>query len=424
MTRRLYTILLYLLTPLIFLRLLWRSRRQPAYRRRWRERLGWVPAAPAQREVIWVHSVSVGETVAAVPMIRRLQARYPDALVAVTTMTPTGSERVSALLGDSVLHCYAPYDLPDAVARFLARVRPRMLVIMETELWPNLIHQCRQRGIPVILANARLSARSAAGYRRLQRLARSMLEDLSLVAAQSVADGERFMALGLSPRRLEVTGNIKFDLELGERQRALASELGREWRGQDGRPVWLVASTHDGEEEQVLTAFARVREAFPTTLLVLVPRHPERFVAVAQLCREAGFEPALRSAGDRPGPDTAVLLGDTMGELPVFFGACDLAFVGGSLVPVGGHNLLEPAAWGVPVLSGSRLFNFTEVSRLLEEAGALERCDNSDELAAVVIRLLGDPQGRRRLGEAARGVVEANRGAMERLLDAIARARG
>ncbi len=424
MTRRLYTILLYLLTPLIFLRLLWRSRRQPAYRRRLRERLGWVPAAPAQREVIWVHSVSVGETIAAVPMIRRLQVRYPDALVAVTTMTPTGSERVSALLGDSVLHCYAPYDLPDAIARFLARVRPRMLVIMETELWPNLIHQCRRRGVPVILANARLSARSAAGYRRLHRLARRMMEDLSLVAAQSFADGERFMTLGLSPRRLEVSGNIKFDLELGDRQRELAAALGREWRGSTRRPVWLVASTHSGEEEQVLAAFARVREAFPETLLVLVPRHPERFAAVAQLCRDAGFEPTLRSAGDSPGPDTAVLLGDTMGELPVFFGACDLAFVGGSLVPVGGHNLLEPAAWGVPVLSGPHLFNFTEVSRLLEDAGALELCDNSDELAAEVTRLLGDVERRHRLGEAARGVVESNRGAMERLLDAIARVRG
>ncbi|MFA5547695.1 MAG: lipid IV(A) 3-deoxy-D-manno-octulosonic acid transferase [Porticoccaceae bacterium] len=421
MPRLLYSLALYLLMPLVLARLLWRARRAPAYARRWGERLGFGPSLGRDRRVIWVHSVSVGETLAALPLIRELQRRYPEARLVVTTMTPTGSERVRAALGDSVHHVYAPYDLPGAVNRFLDRVHPDLLVIMETELWPNILAACQRRGIAVILANARLSARSAAGYRRLGPLTRGMMGQLAVVAAQTREDGERFLGLGLPAERLAVTGNIKFDFTIDDARRARAEALGREWRGPGRRSVWLVASTHRGEDGIVLDAFARVLEAHPRTLLVLVPRHPERFDEVARLCAERGHRVARRGAGQVPGEDQQVLLGDTMGELPDFFGACDLAFVGGSLVAVGGHNLIEPAAWGVPVLSGPSLHNFAEVASLLEAAGGMRVRGTAEDIAAEVVHLLADGAERRLLGERARAVAEANRGAMARLLAVIAR---
>ncbi len=421
MARTLYSFVLYLLTPLILVRLLWRSLPAPAYRHRWRERFGRVPAIRGDGEVIWVHSVSVGETLAAIPLIEALGERYPGAAIAVTTMTPTGSERVRAVFGDRVYHVYAPYDLPHAIARFLGRLRPRMLIIMETELWPNLIHACRQRHIPVVLANARLSAKSAAGYRRFARLTRPMLESLSVVAAQTRDDGERFLKLGLPVDTLRVTGNIKFDLKLDEQRRALAGELDKRWRGSPPRPIWLAASTHRGEEAMILAAHRRLLAEYPSLLLVLVPRHPERFDEVASLCREQGFVVVRRSSGESPGPDHQVLLGDTMGELPVFFGACDLAFVGGSLVPVGGHNMIEPAAWGVPVVSGPHLFNFAEASKLLADNGGMKVCADPQALVGEVGHWLGDAGARRAAGVAAREVAEANRGALARLLGVISR---
>ena len=256
--RLVYTVLFYLLMPLVILRLLWRARRAPAYARRWGERFGLGPTLPTDRKVIWVHAVSVGETLAALPLIRALQQDYPDARLVVTTMTPTGSERVRAAFGDSVHHVYAPYDLPGAVARFLRRTHPELVVIMETELWPNTLLGCARRGIPVVLANARLSARSAAGYRRVAPLVRQMLADLSTVAAQTSDDGQRFVELGLSPERLVVTGNIKFDLDIDAARRHRAAELSRQWRGETGRPVWLAASTHRGEDAILLDAVASV----------------------------------------------------------------------------------------------------------------------------------------------------------------------
>lgn len=418
MARLIYTLFFYLATPLIVARLLWRSRRSPAYRRRWRERFGWVPPVDADRQVIWVHSVSVGETLAAIPLIKGLQQRHPQALVVVTTMTPTGSERVRAAFGDSVYHVYAPYDLPGAVRRFLGRVHPSKLVIMETELWPTIIHQCSTRNIPVVVANARLSARSARGYGRIAALTRTMLAEVTLVAAQTQEDGERFLGLGLAPAQLAVAGNIKFDFEVTEERRQAAAELARQWRGGD-RLVWLVASTHRGEDEVVLDAFAALRERFPALLLVLVPRHPERFDEVYRLCQATGFSVLRRSQGRAPAADDAILLGDTMGELPVFFGACDVAFVGGSLVPVGGHNLIEPAAWGCPVLSGPHLFNFAEASAKLRQQGGLLLCRDAGELTSAVCDTLADPALRVRVGNAARAVAEANRGALARLLALI-----
>ena len=420
MARLLYTLLIYLCLPLILLRLLWRGSRAPAYRRRWGERFGFVERLPDAQQVIWVHSVSVGETIAAAPMIRRLQKQYPAATLLVTTMTPTGSAQVKKIFGDSVEHCYAPYDMPDAIARFLSRTHPALLVIMETELWPNLIHACHRRAIPVVLANARLSAKSAAGYAKVGRLSRPMLNELTVIAAQTKADGERFTQLGVISKALEVTGNIKFDLQLDAALREKAALLKKQWQGSSARPVCLAASTHRGEDEIILDAFSQVLEQRPDLLLVLVPRHPERFDEVAALCSEAGYQLQRRSDGgadDRTTLESSVqiVLGDTMGELLSFCGASDITFVGGSLIDVGGHNLIEPAAWGVPVLSGPYLFNFTEVSRLLVEAGGLAICATATELAEQVVTLLADPELHQQMSSAALAVTEANRGALDRL---------
>ena len=417
LARLLYSLLLYLLLPAMLLRLCWRALRAPAYARRWGERFGRV--APLAGPVIWVHAVSVGETLAALPLIRRLQAAHPRAQLLVTTTTPTGSALVRTQLGDGVAHCYAPYDFPHAVRRFLDRVRPGLLIVMETELWPNVLHGCARRGIPVVLANARLSARSAAGYGRVAALTRPMLAALTRVAAQTREDGERLLALGLAPDRLHVTGNIKFDLELDAALHERAHRLRADWRG-GARPIWLAASTHEGEDEPVLAAHRRLLAVRPDALLVLVPRHPERFARVHALCARQGLRVLRRSAGQAPVADTQVLLGDTMGELLAFCGAADLVFVGGSLVPVGGHNLIEPAAWGKPVLSGPEVFNFVEAARLLEAAGGLRICADGAALADAVVELLGQPERRAAMGAAARAVAEANRGALARLEALIA----
>jgi len=423
LARFFYSALFYLLIPLILIRLLWRSAKAPEYRRRWPERFGFLPTTnqSTTTKTIWVHSVSLGETLAAVPMIRRLQQRYPEAQLAVTTMTPTGSACVKNTFGDTVYHVYAPYDLPCAVNRFLRRVRPDLLIIMETELWPNLIHGCADQDIPVVLANARLSEKSARGYRRFAALTGPMLRSINYVAVQHEEDGNRFLALGLPAPQLLVTGNIKFDLTLDEPMRARAARLKAQWQAGCGRPILLVASTHRGEDDILLDAFERIRQHVPALLLVLVPRHPERFDDVTQRCLTRGLNTVRRSSGKPPAETDQVLIGDTMGELLVFFGACDIAFVGGSLVPTGGHNLIEPAAWQVPVLSGPHLFNFADASRLLLEAGGMAICKDARSIADSVTLLLGDPETAAQMGVAAKIVAEKNRGALDRLLAVIER---
>lgn len=419
MPRLLYTALLYLLTPVILARLWLRGRQAPAYRRRIAERFGWIPDMAEGKPLLWVHAVSVGETLAAVPLVKALRDRYPDKRILVTTMTPTGSERVRAALGSEVEHVYAPYDFPGAVARFLRRTRPEALIIMETELWPNTVAACRRRDIPVLLANARLSEKSAKGYRRLGGLTRQLLSSLHCVAAQADADGERFVALGLPRERLTVTGNIKFDLELSQELRERAQQLQSRWRGEHNpRPIWLAASTHAGEEQEILAANKQLLASFPNLLLVLVPRHPERFDEVFSLCRRQGLATARHSLGELP-EGQQVLLGDTMGELLAFYGACDVAFVGGSLQPVGGHSLIEPAAWCKPVLSGPHLFNFAEVRERLLAAHALVICNDGQALAKAVATCFESPEQARQLGERAWQVAEASRGALPRLLAAV-----
>ncbi|MGO2200204.1 lipid IV(A) 3-deoxy-D-manno-octulosonic acid transferase [Pseudomonas helleri] len=421
MNRTLYTLLFHLGLPLVAIRLWLRARKAPAYAKRIGERFALnMPAM--QPGGIWVHAVSVGESIAAAPMIRALLQRYPQLPIIVTCMTPTGSERIQALFADEprIQHCYLPYDLPWAAARFLDRVQPTLAVIMETELWPNHIHQCAKRGIPVALANARLSARSAKGYARFAKLTRPMLEEMSLIAAQTETEAERFRQLGARPECVQVTGSIKFDLTIDPQLLVKARALREQWQALE-RPVWIAASTHEGEDAIVLAAHRQLLASYPNALLILVPRHPERFNAVFALCQSEGFDTVRRSAATPVSAQTQVLLGDTMGELLFLYALADSAFVGGSLVANGGHNLLEPAALSKPVLSGPHLFNFLEIAALLRDAGALEEVDDAHALAVAVRRLFELPQDARHMGQAGLNVMLANQGALQRLLDGLGR---
>lgn len=416
--RLIYNILLYLLAVPALLYLAFRGGRAGEEgERHWRERLGLIVPPPSARP-LWLHAASVGEVQAALPLLRQLLELYPHHPVLVTTMTATGRAHVHAALGERVQQAYLPLDLPGAVARFLRRVRPRLAVVLETELWPNLYRALRARDIPLLVVNARLSERSAAGYRRLGALTRSTIGCITAIAAQSPSDATRYAALGATAEQLVTTGNIKFDLSLpavvAAAGQALRTELGAQ------RPVWIAASTHEGEDEQVLAAHRQLLEKTPDLLLILVPRHPQRFERVAALCREQGFSVARRSRAEG-GAQAQVYLGDTMGELLTMYAAADVAFVGGSLVPIGGHNLLEPAALGLVPVSGPQLANFQQIAELLTVADALVRVNDAAELAVQVAALLTDPERRSAAGARARGVVEENRGALERTLALIAR---
>ncbi|KIK88726.1 lipid IV(A) 3-deoxy-D-manno-octulosonic acid transferase [Pseudomonas sp. W15Feb9B] len=421
MNRTLYTALFYLGLPLVAIRLWLRSRKAPAYAKRIGERFSY--GMPSLRPGgIWVHAVSVGESIAAAPMIRALLQRYPQLPITVTCMTPTGSERIQALFASEprIQHCYLPYDLPCAAARFLDHAKPKLAVIMETELWPNHIHQCAKRGIPVALANGRLSERSARGYGRFSKLTAPMLAEMSFFAVQTEAEAQRFRDLGARPQTVEVTGSIKFDLTIDPQLLQRAHELRGQWHALE-RPVWIAASTHEGEDEVVLDAHRRLLANYPNALLILVPRHPERFNSVFELCQREGFATVRRSTGANVEADTSVLLGDTMGELLFLYALADSAFVGGSLVPNGGHNLLEPAALAKPVISGPHLFNFLDIAAQLREAGALAEVDDAEGLAVEVQRLFELPRDAQRMAEAGLAVMRRNQGALQRLLDGLGR---
>jgi len=416
--RAVYSLLWRLLTPLILLRLLWRGLRAPAYWRGWDQRFGIYRSPALTQPCLWLHAVSLGETQAAAPLIRALLLAYPQHPLLVTHMTPTGMQQARTLFGDQVLHAYLPYDFPGAVARFLRHYRPCLGLILETELWPNLFHACQTQQIPVLLINARLSARSAARYQRyLPVFIRQTLATVRAAAVQTAADAARLVSLGLDSSQITVTGNLKFDLSLSADLATQAEALRAQWQP---RPSWIAASTHEGEEEQVLRAFAAVRQQLPNCLLVLVPRHPERFNRVARLCEQAGYRLTRRSSGAACGADTEIYLGDTMGELPVLYAACDVAFVGGSLVPVGGHNLLEPAALGIPVLTGPQLFNFEEIARCLCAQGGAQVVPNADALAVQLTQWLADPALRQTIGAQGQRMVAENRGALQRVLQLVA----
>jgi 3-deoxy-D-manno-octulosonic-acid transferase len=422
--RLVYTSLFYLSTPLILARLHWRGRKLPAYRQRWAERFGFYKT-PAGSGALWFHAVSVGEVEAVIPLIRRMRAHFPDLPCLVTTTTPTGSRRVTEVLGTAIQHVYLPYDMPDSVQRFLAHFQPRLAVIMETEIWPNLYRACRCAEIPLVLVNARLSERSARGYARLGALMREALRDVYCIAAQTEADRQRFVVLGSSIGDSLVTGNIKFDIELSSEMGVNAAILRKACFGAL-RPVWVAASTHEGEEALVLDAFKRIRTDHPALVLIIAPRHPERFESVAVQCRAAGWRLARRSLAET-GQNTDVYLLDTLGELKQFYCVSDIAFVGGSLVPVGGHNLMEPAAAAIPVLTGPHLRNFKVAADALLSAGGALLVHDASELASACSALLSDAGRRRYMGSQALAFVKAGQGALQRvetLLSGLIETRG
>ncbi len=411
--RFIYTLTLYLLTPFVLYRLAARGFKYPGYFARWRERFGFFPD-PGIQDSIWIHAVSLGEVNAALPLIEALMLRYRDSKFVITTVTPTGSDRVLQLFGSRVFHVYLPYDMTSAVKRFLDRVRPRFAVIMETEIWPNLFMTCANRHIAIVIANARLSERSLRGYWPIQPLVRRAIRCASFIAAQSASDGERLRALGAPEPRLAVVGNLKFDMVVppGLRERGIAFRVA----AGGARPVWIAASTHEGEELIVLRAHATVLRRFPDALLLVAPRHPERFKPIAVACRGYGFRTATRSEDRGANAACQCFVADSMGELIEFYAAADVAFVGGSLVPVGGHNLLEPAALALPVIVGPHTFNFEEVTENLIGARAALRIADGEALGASVVRLLSRDAERRSMGEAARAVMQRERGAVARTM--------
>jgi 3-deoxy-D-manno-octulosonic-acid transferase len=411
--RILYAALTYLLLPVYAFYWFFRGIVNRAYWDRFSQRFG-VGFPKIGQGSFWIHAVSVGEVQASVPLVRALARRFPGQPLLMTTVTPTGAARVRSVFGDAVHHCYIPFETPSAVTNFFDSVRPRLALIMETEIWPNLYRECGVREIPLVLVSARISPKSVDSYRKLLPLFRETLSHGIVIAAQSEADAERFRSLGARPERTRVTGNIKFDIEvppdLVERGRVFRNRyLGR-------RPVWTAASTHAKEEEQVLEAQRLVLKQVPDALLILVPRHPERFDSVRQLM-ERQKVPFITRTSERPvDSGHSVFLGDTMGELPLIYAASDVAFVGGTLVPVGGHNLLEPAALGLPVVTGPHLFNTQDIADMFVSIGALTRIADASQLAVAISRLLRDEETAQRLGSLGREIVVKNRGALERLL--------
>ena len=424
-----YPIVLFIAKPLVHLRLRWRARREPEYGLRQAERFGQVPA-DIQTGPIWFHTVSAGETIAAAPMIAHLAKEFAELPFLVTTMTPTGSDQVQARLADYVQHCYAPYDFATAVEQFYARVQPRMLILMETELWPNLINHAAKRNIPVLLVNARLSARSARGYKRVASLTRPMLGNLSLIACQNEDHRQRFIELGAEAAHVEVFGNVKFDVAklaaTGQQQVELKKLLGI-----TAAPlVWIAASTHPGEDAIVFAAFAELRKHYPALSLILVPRHPHRAEGLFNEAEQLGYTTILHSerlaaqaigdpseeaitpsATQQATQQSDVVIGDVMGTLLALYGLADVAFVGGSLVDVGGHNPIEPALHGIPILSGEHRHNFADVFNQLEEAGAVVSVASAEDIVAQLRELFAHTQRGVAMGRAGLAVIESNRGA-------------
>ncbi|MEP6906858.1 MAG: lipid IV(A) 3-deoxy-D-manno-octulosonic acid transferase [Pseudoxanthomonas sp.] len=413
--RGLYSAVLYVLTPVTVYHLIWRGFRFREYFQRWNERYSSYtqPVPPID---VWLHAVSVGEVNAAVPLVDALRRTYPQLRLLVTTITPTGSERARALWGDGIEHVYAPYDLPGAVNRFLHHYQPRLALVMETELWPNLLFACKDRGIPLYLLNARLSARSLRGYRVLAPLISRVVRTVKHIGAQSTQDGKRFVALGALADAIVDTGNLKFDIavpdDLADYGQAFARHAGT-------RPVWIAASTHEDEEAAVIATHRSLRERWPDLLLLWAPRHPERFPRVVEQAQAAGWTVSARRKSTWPVMSDDVFVIDTLGELMSFYACAQVAFVGGSLQPIGGHNLLEPAAVGTAIVTGPHLHNFIEISRRLKEAGALLIVADAEGLQQAIGSLLADAQARTRMETAGCMLVEQGRGALARTLEMI-----
>lgn len=409
-----YNFVIHLCFPLIIGFLLWPKKGKPGYGARWKEHLGWVPLLQNEAP-IWIHAVSVGETLAVTPFIRALKKQYPNQSILLTTTTRTGADQANKL-GSLVEHRYAPLDYPAAVQHFLQTIRPKMLIIMETELWPNLLHQCANCQIPVIVLNARLSERSCVRYTRFQRMFQTMTRHIAQILCQTEDDAARFKRLGMDEKQLTVTGSIKYDMQVNEEQIQLGEQ---QKRHQGSRLIWVAASTHRGEDEQIIAAHKTLLLHQPDALLILIPRHPERFHEVAELCEKSGLNLTLRSSQQPASATSQVLLGNTMGEMWFYLSMADLVFMGGSFVTVGGHNVLEPAALKKPVLIGPHYFNFTDITEQLVQSGGCTIVSNPQELAQQLLMLGCDSQQQQLMGHAAYQVVQKNQGAIKRSLAAL-----
>ena len=419
--RQLYTLIFSALTPLILLRLYWRGIKAPLYRQRWQERLGFYRTAPNQ-DLVWFHAVSVGEAEAAFPLIKLMQSQHPTQRFLVTTTTPTGSARVQAVLADSVEHVYLPYDLPVIVARFLRHFQPKIAVIMEKEVWPNLFAACAAEQIPLYVINARLSAKSAKAYKKIPALIKPALACIQQIATQTEDDQQRFIDIGASAQQVAVLGNIKFDLSI--EQATIDAGLALKQNNFAGRFVWIIASTHQGEEEILLALYPALKAQIKNLLLVIAPRHPERFEAVKKLAEKQGLSVVMRSENRLVDDGCDVYVADSIGELKMLYAAADLAFVGGSLVAVGGHNVLEPAAVGVPVLFGPQMFNFQEIAEQMLKAGAAVQCDDDLAIAKAVLHIHEELSFRQSLSSNAKRFVEQNQGATARVAALLAQSLG
>jgi 3-deoxy-D-manno-octulosonic-acid transferase len=413
--RYLYTLLFYTLLPFLFLRLLWRSKKMPAYRHNWQQRLGYSGIQLPQ--CIWIHAVSLGETVAVTPLVYELKKCYPHLPIVMTNMTPTGAARVKAEFGDSVYQCYIPYDIPGFLRRLIKSINPVVAIILETELWPNMLTVLDQQAIPVIVLNARLSEKSCNAYQRIPGTIKQMLSLIKVMAIQTDQELERFKQLGLSVSQGVVTGNLKFDLSLPkkliEQGQALRLQIGAD------RPVWIAASTHEGEEQFILAAHQTLLKTYPHLLLILVPRHPDRFDAIFELVLKHDANAARRSKHEPCDATTQIYLGDTTGELMLLYACSDIVFMGGSLVKVGGHNMLEPALLSKAIVTGPYLHNFTDTSQQLIAERGLMIAQNAEELTVMVCQLIESVSERHKMGANARLVLERNRGALDRQLALI-----
>jgi len=409
-----YDIITYLLSPIYGLYWLFRGLTNRSYWDRLGQRFGF-DYPNISSGCIWLHAVSVGEVQASAPLVRALARQFPEKQILITTVTPTGAERARKLFGTSVAHSYLPFETPVAVNNFFDATRPEIALIMETEIWPNLYYACGKRRIPLVLVSARISPKSVENYRKLLPLFRETLSYGIIIAAQTEVDADRFKSLGAAPERTTVTGNIKFDIELPPTLQSEGEELRRTRFAE--RPVWVAASTHEGEEELVLAAHRLIRREIPDALLILVPRHPERFELVAAMLRKNDVPFTQRTSNTTCAPETEVLLGDTMGEVPLFYAACDVAFVGGTLTEVGGHNLLEPASLGKPVVVGPHLFSTREIADMFLEVGAAKLVADEFELAQSVLELMKDRDKANKAGMEGLSIVQSNRGSLQRLLN-------
>ncbi|HET9843236.1 MAG TPA: lipid IV(A) 3-deoxy-D-manno-octulosonic acid transferase [Gammaproteobacteria bacterium] len=416
--RWVYTICFVLLLPFIYLRLYRKGRRLPSYTKRWGERLGFVNI-PILDQSIWFHAVSVGEALAAVPLIRGFMQQNPHTNIVVTTMTPTGSDRICSAftqdLNKNMYHAYIPYDIPWCLQRFIKKTNPQLFIAMETELWPNLFVTLQKKAVPILIANGRLSPKSCRSYKKFKWAIRPMIQAIHYIATQSTIDTKRFIEIGMHPHQVENLGNVKFDLQIKESDINQGSQLKQQFLG---KFVWIAASTHAGEETLILQIFKQLKHNFPDLVLLLVPRHPDRFEEVHALCMKTGFVVCRRSKKEYSS-HLDIYLGDTMGEMLAFYAASDMAFVGGSMVPVGGHNLLEPALLQLPIVTGPNLFNFAHIADLLLKAKGLKVVHDSQTLQEALLEFLRNSEMRQQAGKNAYSVIAHNQGAVHKIVEKI-----